>query len=678
MNGMKRKDAPSRNRRADATSDPLPVNAMMWTLDDPAIEEKTLRAHAFDDIRRAGFDGVVVSVRAGRYCWSDEEAIAALAHVTTLTAAAGLTFWLVADPRMISHRLVRHDGKRMIVSGGSTVPRRTPLAVAVRGGRFNARCRIRPRVTHTMNEVAMTFRPIGIAHAYLVDASSMASRDITGETRFFHNASGNYVEAYGRVDTRGGRARVTVSFLFETNHFDYDSAAQRAEYVRALAALHAGGARPSRIVWDEPGYPCVNGCFPVNEVIMDDAVSGVVSPPRVQRLLWERAPGDEAAFRGAYYKAIQDEIISARREINDALRAASIPFRVEGIHDTWRWESADSADRLHGSLDLWKSGRGGRAAFVDLGSIQLLRAPSNDFHSNLAGISAAALGLGRRSRAGVAFNNMWTTGEARWQRGVMSHAVDALALNGARWIAHIYGPAGVLGAHHSFLGLDVTPGYPHHSTWRMMPDWTARLRAHHERLAGALPVPDVTMVFPLGTLYALDKSAADAVFADLFRAILYLTDHHLTVELVSEADLRGVRGRAAARCVVHAYPSRTHAARALPLPDALHCVYAGPVPPTVVCDPAGAGVPGTSDPEALFALLGSMGPKRELTAPPRCWATRCAVPGGHVVTLIPARHGYRYRGLLVFRGTRVEIPSHDGLCRVLFDENNTVVGMEAV
>lgn len=650
---------------------PFPRNSMMWAVDDRAIEQSPLRVAALEDICRAGFDGVTVFVRGGRYVWSDPAAVAALAHIGELCASMGMTYWLGADPRFISRLIVRGQGKRMVVSGESTVPERVPLSVPVRKGRFNARCRIRKRVVHTMNEAAVTFHPLGVAHARLVDGTTGETRDITRDTVFFHNAKEDYVEAFGQVTVpHGARSRVLVYFLFETNHFDYDSKRQLGAYVDALLALPVQGVAPAMVVWDEPGYPCRDGCYPVGR--SDDFLAALgEGKPAGPDLPFE--PGHGAI---EYHAAIQEEIIRARAWCNRALADSAVTFRIEGIHDTWRWESADSGDRLHGSLDLWKSNAGNRAAFVDLGSVQLLRDPRSGFYANLAGISAAALGLGRQASRHIVYNNLWTVGEDRRQRGVMDQCVNVLALFGTRWIGHIYGPAGIVGARDSFLGLDVTPGYPNHSTWAGMAEWTARLDSHLDAVGRRLPTPDVLMRFPVRTLSVLDKSSADRVFAELFRLVLFLVDHHLTVALTSiSARPAGGLDRETPFMVVPFPLDRkdTSAARLMRRGHTVMLYRHERGEEEHANTPA---VKSAQAPDELLSNLRDAGLRREVIAPPGSWVTRTRIRDGHIVTLVPSRYGLRYSGTLEFRGEPVKVPPHDGLCRVLFDSAGAFVRME--
>ena len=654
----------------------LPQSSMMWALDDRAIEDRSVREHGAEDILRAGFDGIIVFVRGSRYTWADPEAVEALAHVTAYARSRGMIFWLGADPRFISRRLISGDGKRVVVSGDATVPRRTPLMGRVADRQFSVRCRIRKRTVHTMNEVAVIYHPVGIYHARLFDDAMDDGVDITAATHFFYNANEEYVEAFGALDRTVTRnARVMVVFHFQTNHFDYGNDRHRIGYLEELSLLHSQGVQPHAIVWDEAGYPCVRGCFPITEDMCRHG--GNDQCGAVWKLLRDSRSGDHVPYRLAYHGALQQEINEAKTFCNSALERRGMPFRIDGIHDTWRWESADSADRLHGSLDLWKSNHTNSAGFVDLGSVQLLKDPEADFYANLAGISATALSLGRQSRFRTAFNNLWTVGEDETQCAVLDHCMNILALFGLRWIAHIYGPSGVIGEHASFLGLDATPGYPDHSTWNRMPEWNTRLQGHRMLVEQSLPQPDVFMVFPLQTLSVLKKTLADAVFHDIFRLILTLTDHHYTVELVSYTEYarkrRSLPGSGHATHTIFPYPLNRKSFERISRRSTVQPVVYGSAELTKnIREIKPGGAPVVETDRELVSLLDSRLEPRILIAPPHCWATRTPTSHGMVLTLAPARYGRTFQGTLIFGGTRVDIPRQRGLCRVLFNADNEV------
>ena len=142
----------------NANERPLPVSMMVWTINDPVIEDISLLEPQFDDLRHAGFDGAAAYVRCSRYTWSDGPARKALARISELCRRTGFQFWTGPDPRFISRPLMRHGGgAEILLFGDSTRAGRIPNSAPVAGGRYSVRCLLSPRHGHMLNEVALEY-----------------------------------------------------------------------------------------------------------------------------------------------------------------------------------------------------------------------------------------------------------------------------------------------------------------------------------------------------------------------------------------------------------------------------------------------------------------------------------------------------------------------------------------
>ena len=98
-----------------------PTSLMMWTLNDAVIEQPHILEEQFHDIKSKGFEGVAAFVRCSRYVWNDAEAIDTLRRISSLSKKSGMAFWLGADPRNISEKMVQDSGGlRILVYGDST------------------------------------------------------------------------------------------------------------------------------------------------------------------------------------------------------------------------------------------------------------------------------------------------------------------------------------------------------------------------------------------------------------------------------------------------------------------------------------------------------------------------------------------------------------------------------
>lgn len=676
------------------TKEPLPVSMMVWTINDPVIEDPSLLESQFDDLRRAGFDGAAVYVRCSRYTWSDEPAREALRHISRLCRRHRFHLWIGPDPRFISRPLIAHGGgAEVLLFGDSTRAGRFPNTVPLTGGKFSLRCMLNPRHGHMLNEVALEYSPLGIIRCYaLRDVSPpLRSRDvldITSRCRTFYNARDRYIEAFGTFTPPDGSGwRVVAFFHAVSSHADYSNPAQMREYARHLGSLRKGGIRAESIMWDEAGYTCTYGTLPFTPAIRRSfrRASGFSPEGEIWKMAFDAADGSHVPFRIRYYRAIQKSVNDAQRYTNRVMRRLWGPGTIASVHDTWHFESADMCDMNHGSMDLWAASRVKSGGFVDLGGVNALRDPGSPYYAHLAALTVIAASLGRHSGGKFAFNNLWTVGDdggEGWQRGVMDHCVNVMALFGTRWLAHAYGPVGTIGEENTFLGSPPLPGYPAHSTWGGFPEWNGRLRAHAAATGWKIPSANLLLLFPVESLYALADGRADSAASAIFALILSLVDAQYQLDVVATPDAAGGRWRGN-RFVIGAdaydaviLPFSTVAGRSL-------LARLGARPERVVCygdipaaDTDGkrlarpaftrAGAPG-----GLLQALEKLSVARPVRGPAGTWVTAITTGKGLVATVVPARYGHSAGGSVVCGESRAEISPSTGLTRILFPRGRT-------
>ena len=529
----------------------MPVSMMVWTINDPVIEDPALLESQFDDLRRAGFDGAAAYVRCSRYTWDDPPARKALARISDLCRRTGFQLWIGPDPRFISRPLIASGGgAEVLLFGDSTRARCIPNTAPVTEGRFSVRCMLSPRHGHMLNEVALEYTPLGVFRCYAFrDVSPPFVKgdilDITRSCRTFYNARDRYIEAFGTFKSPDGSAwRVMAFFHAASSHVDYSNRMQMREYAGRLSGLKKEGIETGSLMWDEAGYTCTYGNLPFTPAIRRffRLSTGIPLEKQLWKMAFEAADGSHVPVRISYYRGVQKSVNDAQRFTNRAMRRLWGPGTIASVHDTWHFESADMCDMNHGSMDLWEASHVKSGGFVDLGGINALREPGSPYYANLAALSAIAASLGRHSRGGFAFNNLWTVGDdggEGWQREVMDHCVNVMALFGLRWLAHAYGPVGTIGEEHTFLGSPPLPGYPGHSTWSGFPSWNDRLRAHVAATGGGLPGANVLLLFPVESLYALADGRADRAASELFALILGLVDAQYQVDVIGTTDAAG-------------------------------------------------------------------------------------------------------------------------------------------
>ncbi|HTR99546.1 MAG TPA: hypothetical protein VML00_07315 [Bacteroidota bacterium] len=667
----------------------IPDTMMVWTVNDTVIEDADLLDSQLEDIRRAGFDGTAVSVRCSRYTWSDGPARRALARISARCRESGLQLWTCLDPRFISRTLIGEGrGADLLLFGDSTRAGTVPNTAPVAGGKFSIRCALSPRHGHMFNEVALEYRPIALLRCYAVPDGpppfrAADVRDITHRCRMFYNARDRYVEAFGAWTPPGGRScRVVAFFHVTSSHVDYSSRAQMRLYARHLARLRHAGVRTGSLVWDEAGYTCTYGSLPFTRAIRAAyrRAAGVPLEREAWKMAFDAADGSHARVRTLYYSAIQRTVNDAQRAANAAMRRLWGSLTLASIHDTWHFESADMCDMNHGSMDLWRACREKSGGFVDLGGVNVLRDPRNPYYANLAALNVIAASLGRHSRGKFAFNNLWTIGDdggEGWQKEVMDHCVNVMALFGVRWLAHAYGPAGTIGEEQTFLGSPPLPGYPAHSTWSGFPAWNRRLKEHFAACHGRLPGANVLLLFPVETLYTLGDTRADASAARIFSLILALVDAQFQLDVVSTTEAGGGAwtgekfriGRTAFDAVIVPFATSIDARLMSRLrANTARTLFVGDLPRTG----RRGGLQPPCDPSDVVRILQELGVQRPVTGPPGTWVSATEIPGGMLATIVPGRFGNTYEGALRTHGGRCALPRSSGLTRVLEEPDGNI------
>jgi hypothetical protein len=673
---------------------PLPVSLMVWTINDPVIEDLSLLESQLDELRHTGFDGVAAYVRCSRYTWNDTPARKALTRISDLCRGTGFQLWIGPDPRFISRSLIaRGGGAEILLFGDSTRAGRIPNTSPVTDDRFSVRCMLSPRHGHMLNEVALEYSPLGVfrCYAFRPIASPLGKGDIldiTHRCRMFYNARDRYIEAFGMFKPPDGSGWNVIPFFHAvSSHVDYSNRVQMREYAGHLAGLKNEGIRTGSLMWDEAGYTCTYGSLPFTPAIRRSfrRSSGFGLESQLWKIAFEAADGSHVPVRVRYFRAVQKSVNDAQRFTNRAMRRLWGPGTIASVHDTWHFESADMCDMNHGSMDLWAASHVKSGGFVDLGGVNALRDPGTAYYANLAALSVIAASLGRHSRGGFAFNNLWTVGDdggEGWQREVMDHCVNVMALFGLRWLAHAYGPVGTIGEENTFLGSPPLPGYPGHSTWAGFPEWNERLRAHFAATGGTLPSANVLLLFPVESLYALaDKRANDAA-REVFALILELVDAQYQVDVLGTTEAAAGRwrredfliGRDSYQAVI--LPFAHVIARPLLSRLAMNgerLLFCGHLPHQ---DTRGRRIQSHGNPAAATAVeivkrLETLGVKRPVRGPAGSWVTATHTPGGILATVIPSRYGYSPGGTLECAQSQAMLPRSTGLTRILFPPGGT-------
>jgi hypothetical protein len=706
----------------------LPSSVMMLAVDDVLIDDAAAVARACDDIAAAGFRGVAAMVRCARHAWNEDAAISALLEVQRCARARGLVFWLIADPRGLAlPELDAFDGVEVLLFGEAVRAEQVPQMLPVRDGRFAGMISLAPRAVHTMRAERIEYRPLSVERAYAVRGREVAHAhddvvDVTDAVRMRWDVEVSRVEVSGAFDAPDdGEWFVMVFLRCATTHFDFSDDAQVEAYCSALSMLADRGLHPDGLMWDEPGYTCLHGSLPVRKVggrprplLTNDQFNGGETPPVHWRrdaarplaarrrpsidgetppvhcwlLALDAADGAHIPLRLGTYRAVQDSILAARARSNAHGRALWGDALAFGMHDTWRWESADPSDVPHGAMDLWRGLPLVSGGFTDIGSVQLTAAPDAPFHANLAMAILTAASLARHTVAGAAAVNLWLAGEDAGDGvadEVLDHCTDLLALHGCSWIGHLYGPSGPRSNPRSFFGLPFTPGYPAHETWAGMGARTRRLARHLDAVEYRVPDAALGLVYPVETVAAFDSFRARMVMEDVFRLALALADAQLPVHVVAPSLLAGaqwhddglhigsLRLRALVAPHAHVLSAEVRALLAAGGSKVVHVFGASN------WDEAGAvrqSVAACEDVIGVLQALDVVPELRRVRGPARTWVTSTRLATHEIVTLAPARRGWSFEGELRVDGRSIMLPRCTGLVRVRVDADGLVVEAE--
>jgi hypothetical protein len=672
---------------------------IFWTWQDRQVEDETAVADALGDIASRGFGTVLVQPRGCRYAPDDRAFVASAASASRRARDLGLAFWLHLDPRSLASSLVRATGESaeyLVVAGtgerptqeapdGRWLDAEAPLR---EDGTFDVRIdHPRTRPYHVHSDGALALRPLRLERclAYRRDAAGrvvVASvTDVTASARLFVNELTGYVEVFGRweASARAGDWRVLALVAFASNYPDLAGGRTREYLGEVLDRYVAAGAVLDGLWWDEPGYcTSFDRTFPVDRGRLPWGASlaalhrqrtGREALDDVLYLLADTDDGLAGARREAYYRSVQEAVLSAQADLLDRARRRLGPHVRMGAHHTWH-QNAD--DAINGSLDWWRGAAVLGAGFTDVGD-----ADSVDDERQMAEVTAMAalaVALGRRTASREAYCNLWGVdygGDAAVPGEVLDWWVDLQATLGTNWLAHTYGPTGYFERPPAW-----GPGYPDHPTWETMPDATARLARALELAEGRLPSADVAVVYPLGALYRLGSERANPLATGAHDLVAALLRAGFEVDVVSPEALRSEPvDRYAAVVYLHPF-----GAKPADLEDLARRRRAGAsVAAAGLAPAAGAGYAG---PEEWAAELGdlvasdvsaaSAGAVASALAPHRPWrlprgalATRTPLAdGGVLLRLCPARFGVPFAGRLEAGGLALEVEACRGLLAV--------------
>ncbi len=664
-----------------------PGTVMFWIFTDNVIENMSILQSQFEELRTAGFAGLMAFVRASRYGLEDPIVIHAVKKASELCQEHQIKFWLTLDPRLPARYNNRtfEKGLTTLFCSETISGQQIPHLQPVEKGRFDIRFQIKPRPTHMSQDVAITFMPQGIERVFAFPAnlsgySPAEVIDLTSQTRFFYNGRDNYVEAFGTFHPPDSRNWLTVAFFkFNSTAYDFSDSQHFFNYLKLLNRYADNGVHLDALTWDEPGYYCVFGAYPYSNAIQKHfEIDQFKFSENLWKLILPTADQSHIEFRNKYFSFLQTSVIQRHQEALQIGKQLWSEQLEGGIHYTWHFESADMADMNHGSMDLWRSLEFLESGFTDLGGINALRNPDNPYYANLAAMLVTTQSLAKFSRGKKGYLNLWTIGHddgSGYQNAIMNHCVNLMQVFSLRWLAHAYGPVGLIGDEGSFLGSGYCPGYPNHSTWKDFPAWNQRLLAAENEVDGQLPFANILVIFPVESLYALGSPAANPVSMDIFKLIRWLLDHHYMVDLVSPVlmksgfwddssfELRKHRYDT----IIYPYPQVIPSSLLMLLTTVPEKVIYGYCPPR--WDSTGQPIELKitnyfKDFNELQQLLTNLSINRPIQAPEKTWISLIKMEEKAIISVAPARYNEAYSGMLQYQNQSLALKTSKGLSRI--------------
>ncbi|MCK5738921.1 hypothetical protein KAH55_07060, partial [bacterium] len=527
---------------------------MFWVFTDEVIENSDVLEAQFRDLLAKKFSGMMGFVRASRYGLEDPLVLAATKHAQELCHQHDMAFWYTLDPRLPFRYNNSHfeKGLEILMCGEKVHAEKVPHCEPVEAGRFNVRCDYYPRQTHMSQDVAINYAPIGIERVYafptgLAGYAPDDIKDITDEARFFFNARDGYVEAFGRFTPPDERKwQVMAFFRFGSTSYDFSNETHFKNYLNLIKTVAESGVKLDGLTWDEPGYYTIFGQYPISnnieQHVSDNA--GLSLNENLWKLVLPAADNSHILLRNQYFHYLQTTVVDQHRRTLESARKHWGDQLFGGIHYTWHFESADMADMNHGAMDIWRSLECLDGGYTDLGSVNYMRDPNSEWYANVASMFMATATMAKFSSRGVGYINLWTVGHddgTRYQNSIMNHCVNLMNVFNVRWLAHTYGPVGLLGDEEGFLGSDYLPGYPNHSTWDDYTEWDERLLLSEKQLDGARPFVNILAVFPVESMYARGDWSANPLAMEAFKLNLWLMDNHYLADWVSPSLMKSAK-----------------------------------------------------------------------------------------------------------------------------------------
>jgi len=484
---------------------------------DPSLVKKSL-----EDIKSKGFDSIYLEFRNTRAPITSPRFKAALDRIHAECSKLGL--------KVVQDANLNHLNTELLTNHPETYTESLiNRQIQVKGGRFTIEIPSGDSSTQVLENAWLIGK-----NGDLTEVEECSERCRLLE-QFSEGGGCAMTEARGRATTlqqwsiegvTDATLLVVLRERFRYQHRDLGHPAF-AESIDKLCHIAAEQEGVAGVVWDEPhfGFDFLNDAYPISARLYSEfsARFGYDLKPRLIDLWLDVAGRDSGQVRLDFAELLESQLVVhenrlKERILGDPALGQGKPDFFIGIHRTMHEELSD--DFRIGSVDYFRHNHGLTAGFTD----SVLEREDSMVTMNLL-----ARSLGQLSPSRSSWNNSWGF------RPTDEHLDYYLRLMGClntNWLGHAY--------HNSVM---FGPGYPHHPTWKGMPDRLAAHRGLLDRLAGATPSPDTAVIYHWRSLADFPGAYIHQSRRDLIMATLELSTAQADVTVIDPATLAAGRAR---------------------------------------------------------------------------------------------------------------------------------------
>lgn len=482
-----------------------PRNLIFFAATEADLRDPALTAHAFDDIRAHGFDGIYLEYRNTSTPLEAPRARDAVARMAAQAHERGLAVALDVSANHLHPYLVREHPEAFVEA-------LKPYWLKARDRRIELVTEGEPLHQEILGLWSIVHRPDGMAIATPLPIHTLSCLVDGGGCAMTAQRGVALVRRVLAADIDDGEVLVVVRQRCSYQSRDLGHPATVAATERLTEIF--GSIRPWAWYWDEPhhGFAFNDGDGRPGGQHIEQSYAAKTGRTLVADLphLWLDLIGsDSATIRLAYVETLEDGLSASENALYRLARSRG--YEV-GMHRTMHEELSDD---LHiGCIDYFRHSRATTAGYTDA---------VFEREDSCIAMFHLARALALRSPSGHAWNNAWGFQPSDAQNAYYARLMGAM---GVRWIAHCYRWSVLFG-----------PGYPHHPTWERMPEHLAAHRELLDAVDGWTPEASTAVVYTWRSLPSVTGNYVHVHRRNLLFTMLELTLHGVQSTIIDAPEL---------------------------------------------------------------------------------------------------------------------------------------------